>query len=114
MLPPGAEDGPGAGVPPPLPFGGRSAPPAVTGALGGAEKKLRTLRRIKGRKKELIVKLEGKHIRGGRYTVVKLAKALSKEMRGNTVVVTIRGIEVFREMIPQDNKEAFIRKIPID
>jgi hypothetical protein len=86
----------------------------VTGVLGGAEKNVRTMRRLRGRKKEFIVKLESNQVKGGKYAVVKLAKALSKEMRGNTVVVTLRGVEVLREMIPEDNKEAFIRRIPID
>jgi hypothetical protein len=86
----------------------------VTGMLGGAEKNVRTLRRLRGRKKEFIIKLDNQHVKGGKYAVVKLAKALSKEMRGNTVVVNLRGVEVLREMIPEDNKEAFIRTIPID
>ena len=34
--------------------------------------------------------------------------------RIGTVVVTIHGVEVFREMIPEDNKEAFVRTILIN
>ncbi len=86
----------------------------VTDMLGGAEKNVRTLRRLRGRKKEFIIKLDNQQVKGGKYAVVKLAKALSKEMRGNTVVVNLRGVEVLREMIPEDNKEAFIRTISID
>ncbi|MEN6635523.1 MAG: Ig-like domain-containing protein, partial [Clostridiaceae bacterium] len=93
---------------------GHNVTVTVTGVLGGVEKNLRTLRRIKGRKKELIVKLQDSHVKDGQYVVVKLAKSLSKDMRGNTVVVTIRGAEVFREMIPEDNKEAFVRTILIN
>ena len=72
------------------------------------------MRRIRGRKKELVLKLDDKHIKGGQYVVIKLAKRYTKNMRGNTVVLTIRGVEVFRETIPEDNKEAFIRTILID
>lgn len=34
-------------------------------------------------------------------------------MRGNTVVVTMRGAEVLRELIPEDFDETFRRKIQI-
>jgi hypothetical protein len=86
----------------------------VVGARGGAEQKLRTLRRIKFRKKELIVKLEDKHLTGGEYCDFKVAKPLSKKMRGNTIVVTMRGQEVLREWIPDDFDDAFQRTIQIE
>jgi len=93
---------------------GHNVTVSVTGMMGGAEKNLRTMRRIKGRKKELVLKLDDKHIKGGQNVVIKLAKRYTKNMRGNTVVVTIRGVEVFRETIPEDYSEAFVRTILID
>jgi hypothetical protein len=86
----------------------------VVGSRGAAQQKLRTLRRIKSRKKELIIKLEEKNLSGGEFCDIKIAKTLSKRMRGNTVVVTMRGAEVLRELIPQDFDEAFRRKILIE
>lgn len=83
----------------------------VVGAFGSTEKKLRTLRRIKMRKKELILKLDDKNLNGGDYCTLKIAKSLSKEMRKNTVIVIMRGEEVLREQIPEDFNEAFQRTI---
>jgi len=86
----------------------------VVGTLGASTKKLRTLRRIKFRKKELIVKLDAKQLIGGEYCDFTISKALSKQMRGNTVVLTMRGREVLRTQIPEDINEAFRRKILIE
>jgi hypothetical protein len=85
----------------------------VVGANGSTEKKLRTLRRIKMRKKELIIKLDDKNLNGGDYCTLKIAKSLSREMRNNTVIVTMRGVEVLREQIPGDYNETFKRMILI-
>jgi hypothetical protein len=35
-------------------------------------------------------------------------------MRGNTIIVTMRGEEVLREMIPEDFDDSFRRKIMIE
>jgi len=86
----------------------------VAGSRGASEQKLRTLRRIKFRKKELVIKLENKHLTGGAFCDLKVAKTLSKRMRGNVIVVTIRGEEVLREMIPENFDEAFRRRIMIE
>jgi len=86
----------------------------VAGSRGASEQKLRTLRRIKFRKKELVIKLENKHLTGGEFCDLKVAKALTKQMRGNVIVVTMRGEEVLREMIPQNFDEAFVRRIMIE
>ncbi len=93
---------------------GHNVTVTVTGMMGGAEKNLRTMRRIKGRKKVLVLKLDDKQIKGGQSVVIKLAKRYTKNMRGNTVVVTVRGAEVFRETIPENYDEAFVRTILID
>ncbi|HML68752.1 MAG TPA: Ig-like domain-containing protein [Clostridia bacterium] len=86
----------------------------VVGTRGSAQQKLRTLRRMKFRKKELIVKLDDKHLSGGEFCNLKLAKTLSKQMRKNTIIVTMRGVEVLREEIPADFDEAFQRTIRIE
>jgi len=86
----------------------------VAGSRGASEQKLRTLRRIKFRKKELVIKLENKHLIGGAFCDLKVAKTLSKKMRGNVIVVTMRGEEVLREMIPENFDEAFVRRIMIE
>ena len=86
----------------------------VVGKRGASEQKLRTLRRMKFRKKELLVKLDNKHLMGGEFADFKVAKTLSKKMRGNTIIVTFRGEEVLRELIPDDFDQAFRRKIMIE
>ncbi len=86
----------------------------VRKTAGGAEKKLRTLRRVKLPKKVLVIQLENRQIAGGEYVILRLAKVLSKNMRGKTVVVTINGGEVLREMVPEDTKEAFVRLINLN
>ncbi len=93
---------------------GHNVTVVVVGSRGAAQQKLRTLRRIKSRKKELIIKLDEKHLTGGEFCDLKIAKPLSKKMRGNTVIVTMRGAEVLRELIPQDFDEAFRRSIQIE
>jgi hypothetical protein len=93
---------------------GHNVTAVVVGTRGLAKQTLRTLRRIKFRKKELILKLDSKHLMDGEFCDLKIAKPLSKQMRGNTVVVVMRGTEVFREQIPQDFNESFRRKIMID
>ena len=95
-------------------FSGYNITVVVVGKRGASDQKLRTLRRIKFRKKELLVKLENKHLIGGEFADFKVAKALSKKMRGNTIVVTFRGEEVLRETLPDDFDEAFRRKIMIE
>ena len=86
----------------------------VFGTSGGADKKIRAMRRIKFRKKELLIKLEDRHVTGGEYGNLKIAKHLSKKMRDNWVVVTIRGSEVLRVQIPHDMDEAFQHKLTIE
>ena len=86
----------------------------VVGTRGSTQQKLRTLRRIKFRKKELIIKLDDKHLSGGEFCNLKIAKSLSKQMRKNTVIVTMRGAEVLREEIPEDFDKAFERTILIE
>ena len=81
--------------------------------VNGSEKKLRTLRRLRFRKQELIIPLNDKQLSGGRICTLKIAKSLIKRMRGNTVVLTMRGVEVLREQIPEDMNEAFERTIAI-
>ena len=81
--------------------------------VNGSQKKLRTLRKIRFKKQELIIPLNEKELSGGRVCTLKIAKSLTKQMRGNTVVLTMRGVETLRERIPEDMKEAFERTIVI-
>lgn len=60
------------------------------------------------------MKLDDKHLTGGEFCNLKIAKRLSKQMRKNTVIVTMRGAEVLREQIPEDFDRAFQRKILIE
>jgi hypothetical protein len=85
----------------------------VAGSRIASAKKMRTLRRIMFRKKELVIKLDEKQLAGGDYCDLKIAKTLSKSMRNNVVIVTMRGEVVLREQIPQDFNEAFRRTIQI-
>jgi len=43
------------------------------------------------KREELVIDLEQRHIRGGKYIKVKLAKFLTKKMRGNWVIVNVMG-----------------------
>ncbi|MEN6339607.1 MAG: Ig-like domain-containing protein, partial [Clostridiaceae bacterium] len=83
----------------------------VFGEAVGEEKKLRTMRRIRFRKDTLLIKLEDKQVSGGEYATIRVAKHLSKRMRKRTIVITLRGAEVLRELVPEDMNEAFQRKI---
>ncbi len=85
----------------------------VNGKRGGSAKKMRTMRRIMFRKEELVIKLDEKQLAGGDYCDLKIAKTLSKSMRNNIVIVTMRGEVVLREQIPQDFNESFRRTIQI-
>ena len=87
---------------------------SVATAAGGNERKLRSMRRIKFRKEELVIKLDNKHVAGGEFVTLSLAKHLTKRMRGNTVVLNIRGKEVLREQIPENMDKAFSRELAID
>ena len=86
----------------------------VFGISGGADKKIRAMRRIKFRKQELVIKLEDRHVKGGEYVNLKIAKQLSKKMRNNWVVVTLHETEILRVQIPEDMDEAFQRKIMLE
>ena len=86
----------------------------VFNALRGTQSKVRTLRRIKFRRKELIIKLEAKHIAGGEHVNIRIAKHLTKRMRKNWVVVQILGKEVLRIQIPEEMDRAFQCELPIE
>jgi hypothetical protein len=72
------------------------------------------LRRIAFERKELVIKLNQQHVQGGRFAKIKIAKHLTKKMRGNWIIVEIKGVEVLREQIPEDMDEAFRRKITLE
>ena len=93
---------------------GHNVTVVVAGSRGATSQKLRTLRRIKFRKKELLIKLEEKHLQGGDFCDLKIARTLSRRMRNNTIIVTMRGAEVLRERIPEDFDEAFKRTLRIE
>ncbi len=95
-------------------FGGSNVTVRVFGLAIGEEKRLRTMRRIRFRRKVITVKLDNKQVRGGKYATIKLAKHLTRRMRGRWVVVEVRGREVLREQVPEDAKKAFNRRIPLE
>ncbi len=78
------------------------------------EKKIRAMRRIMFERKEFVIKLDQRHILGGRFAKIKLAKYLTRKMRGNWIIVEIKGVEVLREQIPEDANEAFRCKITLE
>jgi hypothetical protein len=94
-------------------LGGYNITVSVFGFVLSQEKRVRLMRRILFRKEVLVLELKGKHIRGGKYAVIRIAKLLTKRMRNRTIVVKIEGREVLHEVIPEDMKEAFKRKIPL-
>ncbi len=94
-------------------FAGHNVTVTVFGESLGETKKLRALRRILFRRDKLIIKLENKHVSGGEYANIHVAKHLTKRMRKRTIVITVRGQEVLSEYIPEDINEAFQRKIEL-
>jgi hypothetical protein len=94
-------------------FAGYNVTVTVFGESLGETKKLRALRRILFRRDKLIIKLENKHVSGGEYANIHVAKHLTKRMRKRTIVITVRGQEVLSEYIPEDINEAFQRKIEL-
>lgn len=78
------------------------------------EKKIRALRRIMFERTEFVIKLKSKHIRGGRFAKIKIAKHLTRKLRGNWIIVQIEGAEVLREQVPEDANEPFRRKITLE
>ena len=78
------------------------------------EKKIRAMRRIMFSREEFVIKLKQRHIQSGRFAKIKIARHLTRRMRGNWVIVQIRGVEVLREQVPQDANEAFRRKITLE
>jgi hypothetical protein len=95
-------------------FAGYNVIVTVVNVPFAEEKKIRAMRRIMFERKEFVIKLEQRHVQGGRFAKIKIAKHLSKKMRGNWVIVEIDGKEVLREQIPEDMDEAYRRKITLE
>ena len=95
-------------------FAGYNVIVTVTHVPFAEERKIRAMRRIMFQKKEFVIDLEKRHVAGGKFAKIKLAKHLTKKMRGNWIIVRIQGVEVLREQIPEDADKAFIRKIGLN
>ncbi|NCC22258.1 MAG: tandem-95 repeat protein [Alphaproteobacteria bacterium] len=78
------------------------------------EKKIRAMRRIMFAREEFVIKLEQRHIQGGRFARIKIAKHLTKKLRGSWIIVQLQGAEVLREQVPEDANEPFRRKITLE
>ena len=78
------------------------------------EKKIRAMRRIMFERKEFVIKLDERQVQGGRFAKIKIAKHLTRKMRGNWIVVEVKGVEVLREQVPEDINEAYRRKITLE
>jgi hypothetical protein len=77
----------------------------------GQEKLLRTIRRLKSKKDEVIVSLKGKHTIGGIDGMVELTKAFTRRMRGNRLTIEVEGVNVLSVVIPDDADEKFQARI---
>jgi len=95
-------------------FAGYNVIVTVVNVPFAEEKKIRAMRRIMFEREEFVIKLKQRHVQGGRFAKIKIAKHLTKKMRGNWVIVEIKGVEVLREQVPEDANEAFRRKITLE
>jgi hypothetical protein len=95
-------------------FVGNNVTVRVLGITTAKKKSSRMSRRIHFRKKTLTVRLDEGLVHGGRLATIRMAKHLTKRMRGRWVVVEVRGVQVLREMIPPTAKDAFRREIRLD
>ena len=61
-----------------------------------------------------MIKLDERQVQGGRFAKIKIAKHLTRKMRGNWIIVEVKGVEVLREQVPEDINEAYRRKITLE
>ncbi len=95
-------------------FAGYNVMVTVVNVPFAEEKKIRAMRRIMFKRTEFVIKLEQKHVQGGKFAKIKIAKHLTRKLRGDWVIVQIQGVEVLREQVPEDANEAFRRKITLE
>ncbi len=83
----------------------------VTVYAAEGEKALRSTRRLKRRKDEVIVSVSRQTARGGASGTVTLSKAFTKRMRGKTLIVEQEGTELLRTQVPEDADDRFTAQI---
>lgn len=81
----------------------------VFGPRGADTRKLRTLKKLRRRKDTLALRLTDGNTRGGETATIRLSRALTKRMRGRSLVVTRNGAELLSARIPEDAKGRFTR-----
>ena len=83
----------------------------ITLLMGENDKPVRTLRKLRRRRDEVIVAIETDKMQGSTHGVIILARAFSRRMRGNTLVVMVDDAEVLRTRVPEDQEGRFEVKI---
>ena len=78
----------------------------------GQVKLLRTVRRLKRKRDEVIVSLKARHVSGSTHGMVELSKAFTRRMRDCRLILEVEGDRVISVAIPRDADGRF--KVRID
>ena len=78
---------------------------------GDDEKALRTIRKLKRRRGEVVAQIDQAQINDGVSGKVSLSRVFTKRMRGNTLVVKVGRLVVLRTLIPDDSDGRFEQTI---
>ncbi len=73
----------------------------------GQEEIIRTIRQLKRKQDEVVVELQGRHVRGGVSGMVELGESFARRMQGKTLTVRVDSERVFSTVIPADTNGRF-------
>jgi hypothetical protein len=76
----------------------------------GSEKVLRTVKRLKRRRDLLEISLKDKHVSDALYGRITLSKGLTRRMENKTLVVTVEGSPVYKDIVPE-SRNRFVGEI---
>ncbi len=77
----------------------------------GQEQVLRTIRRLKRKRDEVVVKLKQNHVRDGEYGWLKLGQSFTDRMKQNRLVVQVDDASVLSVTIPDNAEGRFTAKV---
>ena len=75
------------------------------------EKKLRSIRRLRRKKDEVLVTVEERATRGSAWGIVTLGRPFTRRMRGNTLTILQNETEVLSVQVPEDADKRFEARI---
>jgi hypothetical protein len=73
----------------------------------GQEKLLRTVRRLKRKKDEVIVPLKARHVSGSTYGMAELTKGFTRRMRERRLTLEVEGVRIISVVVPDDTDGRF-------